>query len=91
MFLDAGLIIEEVTIVSRPAGRLVSWAEHQGRAPGVIEKLQEMLAQAPAGAVELSISVLHRHNRCHVRSTFHLHHGKKVVTPLFVYASDVEL
>lgn len=52
MFLDAGLKVEEVEIMSRPSGDLVTWAQRQGCTPEIIEKLQVMLAQAPEPVVD---------------------------------------
>jgi len=47
MFLDAGLsVVHSERVVN--SGRLVPWAERQGCAPDVIERLQVLLAQAPA-------------------------------------------
>jgi len=47
MYLDAGLSVERVEIVSKSGGKMVVWAERQGCSPDVIERLQIMLAQAP--------------------------------------------
>ena len=52
MFLDAGLSVETVEILSRPVGGLVSWAAEQNCAPEIIEKLQVMLVQAPQAVAE---------------------------------------
>ncbi len=47
MFLDAGLEIEAVEIHRRPA-QLLEWAAQQECPPEVVERLQILLAQAPA-------------------------------------------
>lgn len=47
MFLDAGLRVDHVEIMSKPAGGFVKWAERQHCTPETIEKLQLMMAQAP--------------------------------------------
>ncbi len=48
MFLDAGLTVEHTETLTRGAGGLAAWAQRQGCAPDVIERLHIMLAQAPA-------------------------------------------
>lgn len=48
MFLDAGLSVEQTEIFTKEGGKLLPWAERQGCAPEVIERLQVMLVQAPA-------------------------------------------
>lgn len=48
MFLDAGLVIEQVELLTKEGGKLLPWAERQSCGPEVIERLQVMLAQAPA-------------------------------------------
>jgi ubiquinone/menaquinone biosynthesis C-methylase UbiE len=50
MFLDAGLQVEQVEIMSRSAGGLIPWAQRQDCAQEIIEKLQILLAQAPQAA-----------------------------------------
>jgi ubiquinone/menaquinone biosynthesis C-methylase UbiE len=48
MFLDAGLEVESAEKLTKSPGKLVPWAERQGCSPEVVERLQVMLAQAPA-------------------------------------------
>lgn len=52
MFLDAGLTVEHAEDYSKNGGKLVTWAERQGCAPDVIERLQVMLAQAPQAVAD---------------------------------------
>ena len=52
MFLDAGLHIAHVEIMSKPAGGFTKWAERQQCSPETVEKLQIMMAQAPPAVVE---------------------------------------
>ncbi|NWF67527.1 MAG: methyltransferase domain-containing protein [Chloroflexi bacterium] len=47
LFLDVGLSVEHVEAPRRRAGML-AWAERQGCAPEVVERLHIMLAQAPS-------------------------------------------
>ncbi|MBZ0286846.1 MAG: class I SAM-dependent methyltransferase, partial [Anaerolineae bacterium] len=47
MYLDAGLTVEHSERLRKPGVKLIPWAERQGCTPGVIERLQIMLAQAP--------------------------------------------
>ncbi len=47
LFLDAGLTVEHAESLVKSGTRLLPWAERQGCAPGIIERLQVMLAQAP--------------------------------------------
>lgn len=47
MFLDAGLHVETLLHLSRPAGGLMTWAQRQRCDAATIEKLQIMLHQAP--------------------------------------------
>jgi ubiquinone/menaquinone biosynthesis C-methylase UbiE len=48
MYLDAGLKVDQVEIMRKSGGRMITWAERQGCPPDVIERLHVMLAQAPA-------------------------------------------
>jgi ubiquinone/menaquinone biosynthesis C-methylase UbiE len=48
MFLDAGLTVEHAEPIVKSGSKLVPWAERQGCTPEVIERLQVMMAQAPA-------------------------------------------
>jgi ubiquinone/menaquinone biosynthesis C-methylase UbiE len=52
MYLDAGLRVERVELISKPGTKLMPWAERQGCTPDVIERLQVMLAQAPQAVAE---------------------------------------
>jgi SAM-dependent methyltransferase len=52
MFLDAGLEVESAEKLTKSPGKLVPWAERQGCSPEVIERLQVMLAQAPAAVAD---------------------------------------
>jgi ubiquinone/menaquinone biosynthesis C-methylase UbiE len=52
MFLDAGLAVEHIETLSKSNNKLFPWAERQGCTPAVIERLQLMLAQAPAAVAE---------------------------------------
>jgi ubiquinone/menaquinone biosynthesis C-methylase UbiE len=52
MFLDAGLTVEHVETLAKPGVKLLPWAERQGCTPAVIERLQVMLAQAPAAVAD---------------------------------------
>lgn len=47
VYLDAGLTVEHVEPLRRPA-KLIPWAQRQDNPPEVIERLQVLLAQAPA-------------------------------------------
>ncbi|MFW5709252.1 MAG: class I SAM-dependent methyltransferase [Chloroflexota bacterium] len=48
MFLDAGLVVDEVEILQLAAGGVITWAQRQDCTPETIEKLQIMLAHCPA-------------------------------------------
>ncbi len=50
-FLDAGLTVEHVERLDRPA-KMIPWAERQGCSPEVIEHLHVLLAQAPDAVAE---------------------------------------
>lgn len=52
MFLDAGLTVDQVRQYVQHDRLLIPWAELQGNAPEVIERLGIMLAQAPAAVAE---------------------------------------
>jgi SAM-dependent methyltransferase len=52
MFLDAGLAVEHAEPIVKSGSKLVPWAERQGCTPEIIERLQVMLAQAPAAVAE---------------------------------------
>jgi SAM-dependent methyltransferase len=52
MFLDAGLSIQQAEPIVKSGGKLVPWAERQGCTPQTIERLQVMLAHAPAAVAE---------------------------------------
>lgn len=52
MFLDAGLSVEHTEAIVKSQGKLVSWAERQGCTPATIQRLQVMMAQAPAAVAE---------------------------------------
>ena len=52
MFLDAGLAVEHTETLVKPDTKLVPWAERQGCSAAVIERLQVLLAQAPAAVAD---------------------------------------
>ncbi len=52
MFLDAGLSVTHSERFVKSGSKLVPWAERQGCAPDVVERLQVMLAQAPSAVAE---------------------------------------
>ncbi len=47
MLLDAGLVVEHVETLTKPAVNLLDWAGRQGASAAVIERLQVLLRQAP--------------------------------------------
>lgn len=47
MLLDAGLVVEQVETLTKPAVNLLDWAGRQGASAAVIERLQVLLRQAP--------------------------------------------
>ena len=47
MLLDAGLVVEHVETLTKPAVNLLDWAGRQGASGAVIERLQVLLRQAP--------------------------------------------
>lgn len=52
MFLDAGLRIGHVEMMSKPAGGFIKWAQRQNCSSETVEKLQVMMAQAPKVVAE---------------------------------------
>jgi hypothetical protein len=52
MLLDAGLAVAHTETHVKSDTKLVPWAERQGCAPDTVERLQVMLAQAPAAVAE---------------------------------------
>ena len=52
MFLDAGLSVKHVELISKPTGGFAKWAERQHCTPETIQKLQIMMAQAPQAVAE---------------------------------------
>jgi ubiquinone/menaquinone biosynthesis C-methylase UbiE len=52
MFLDADLTVELAETLVKTDTKLVPWAERQGCPPDIVERLQVMLAQAPAAVAE---------------------------------------